>query len=514
MYSKRNKMLASSVYFNLLTSQRLKRLEEELVKLKAEAAILKPKSVSDDTVEGQTQKDSKDKIDKESDSIFGHKPGPSQPDDPLSKHAPPLGMTWEESIARFDLAAFRKRSGFKPVSSGVRPFVLQGELKVSGTPEPTRHVIEVLMEKQQISLTRRKLRQQMGLSGQGSTLVDLAHLTTNKSGVNGTALVNEQTTFETLDSTSTAVAASAQTSPSCVRIRSKAVSTILSKITGVTYTANAADSLVIRKPFKVLVTFEAEIRSHLEKLEILHGDRDSGPGKQIESDTAAKHKLDETRNLEALRDMRLLVEFMDTDLGPMSKTRAALADGTQTTITFDDLWYLFRHGQEVTTWVDGSKAYQVLKFGGGRMPSNALYSTRRHGGSDDEGEYKFGRRTKKGRKYAERNENFVRNPFFVSYLYYWMNGKTVIPIIDSQQITPFDGERKITDLPIFPLKFITDWANRREKLIARGTRFMSLCSSKETVHKQYIGRTLTSLEGSSEDVRTNSLCASDKADLD
>ena len=72
----------------------------------------------------------------------------------------------------------------------------------------------------------------------------------------------------------------------------------------------------------------------------------------------------------ALEDFRLLIRFMDEDLKDIFEMRQKIEDGTLEKIAFDDLWHLFRYGEEVLIkdkYGPGKPvAARTFKFTGGR----------------------------------------------------------------------------------------------------------------------------------------------------
>ena len=67
--------------------------------------------------------------------------------------------------------------------------------------------------------------------------------------------------------------------------------------------------------------------------------------------------LNQTDPPEALEHLRLLVNFMDTDLGPIWELRRSLEAGKLRKIAYSDLYHIFSHGQEIRT--PGNKQIQL-----------------------------------------------------------------------------------------------------------------------------------------------------------
>ncbi len=68
--------------------------------------------------------------------------------------------------------------------------------------------------------------------------------------------------------------------------------------------------------------------------------------------------------------------------------------------------------------------------------------------------------------------------------YYDFDGRNFGPVEKRFRILSYEGERKVTDLPLFPLRFRKDAASIRSKMLDRGTKFCDLCT---VAHREYSG---------------------------
>ncbi|KEQ89922.1 hypothetical protein M438DRAFT_361355 [Aureobasidium pullulans EXF-150] len=194
-----------------------------------------------------------------------------------------------------------------------------------------------------------------------------------------------------------------------------------------------------------------------------------------------------TDSIEALRDLRCLKQFFELYIHP---TVDRFRSKTARKVRFADLWYLFPYGEEIFlasalgaearssfTQTAESGAYQsvfrVYDHSGGRL--------RLSNPDDDE---------------DESNNNFqtpsamVRiDPFHIMCYHIDWDSKSHSPVYHKIQIKPFEGERDITSLDVYPTKYHKDFEPIRQQLLTRGHKFLKL--TKPT-HMRYYGRTYDS----------------------
>lgn len=171
-------------------------------------------------------------------------------------------------------------------------------------------------------------------------------------------------------------ARSASGVPARVRVRSKTLLDFLGNLNTDISLIQNQPSMTFMRPFKYLVTYADLLRQQLANLEHDAQERKKGkptsplavPTTVEESVTANKSTLpsadfqekektkdEELTGLETstadelLTHLRLLVQFIDEDLAPIWELRKQYDAGTLRKIYFDDLWHLFRHGQEIRT---------------------------------------------------------------------------------------------------------------------------------------------------------------------
>jgi hypothetical protein len=164
----------------------------------------------------------------------------------------------------------------------------------------------------------------------------------------------------------------------------------------------------------------------------------------------------------ASEHLRLLVEFMDTDL----QTRISyLESDSCQKVAFSDLWYFFQPGSLVIR-NDGKQAYRVL-----RMRSVA------HRVIDP---------LSKWTRTFLATESEEGALIEVTCVYLDFDGKQLGPVSKVFQISKFDGEKSVTTLDIYPLRFHpfrkihgvsnlekSNITELKDYLIDRGRRFLN-----------------------------------------
>ncbi|OCK78400.1 hypothetical protein K432DRAFT_356818 [Lepidopterella palustris CBS 459.81] len=290
--------------------------------------------------------------------------------------------------------------------------------------------------------------------------------------------------------------------PERIRINSHPLLAILSFLSNKDWSMRPR---VLLRPFKLLVHFESEIRAYLKKLEDIWSHQPapqtegsvarvgSSGSKQadldeVHSDARASLPIiaptqndDEVDSYETLCDLRCLVRFMDKYLVPVSK-RFKTASCKK--IEFQDLWYLFKPGDEVyapapkiTTMeinhaTSPEKArrlnryqtsWRVLYVGGGRRALTA----------DEETTPLL----------ESRPHDFTMICYYLDY-----NGNQFGPTCCNFVIKPFEGSIDITSLEIYPWRFAPKGVAIREKLKKDGELFREFIDTK---HLQYDGTSFT-----------------------
>lgn len=196
--------------------------------------------------------------------------------------------------------------------------------------------------------------------------------------------------------------------PERIRINSTLLLELLERITDQNFTRTVfvegteLRSQVILRPFKLFVIFEQEIRTHANQLRgkfmpnasgaespdsaLIHNtvsddcskmatgatpspalsEDQKEPKKRImtEPKTVEEEKPHESRR--CLEELKVLIDLLDTYLKATFDLRGQIDKGDLHSISFFDLWHLFRHGQEITSSEGHTQFYRILDITGGR----------------------------------------------------------------------------------------------------------------------------------------------------
>ena len=209
------------------------------------------------------------------------------------------------------------------------------------------------------------------------------------------------------------------------------------------------------------------------------GASDKGETEQLEDRKRTKYE-DLVDSVEALKDLRCLVQFMDQELKDVDRYAK---DDPPSRILFKDLWHLFKPGDHVYVPLQ-SKAtedkaspkpsqnesndkryhvsWRVLSTWGGRPNLTA-------GDDDDTGVPKQ-----------------KINPFQLQ-CYYIDFSPGYFPSTHRWKINPFVGEREVTSLEVYPWRYMKDSVKAKSLLKDRGEKFRDFTTFK---YRFYKGSTL------------------------
>lgn len=305
--------------------------------------------------------------------------------------------------------------------------------------------------------------------------------------------------------------------PERIRVNSRPLMAFLSKLTsridGITY------SKVIMRPYKILLQHETSIRERAEELGRKWGhlaDRDYGtresnkhsgsdakgpdlqtsppPEPQVPASmqlleaTATDQPQDETNShvgdggdmaedsVELWRDLLCLIEFLDRWVLPAVKT---FESNAAQKARFQDLWYLFKPGDDILLNNAHKRAgrstekyavWRVFHVTGGRpllsseVDKNPLFL----------------------------NSRAKMSPFSVKAYRIVFDGQKYGPVSKRFVIDPFTGQKDITSLDMYPLRFATNKNTILKDLEESGKNFIDLTSSSgrnSHRHRNYVGTT-------------------------
>ena len=316
-----------------------------------------------------------------------------------------------------------------------------------------------------------------------------------------------------------------------IRVNSEPVLTILRDIASEDW---EVEPVVFLRPYKFFSYYESEIRKSLLALEKTWGESNDNSHAQTDAEkkdmisgnkmTHAKETGQETLEkdmkagidvdaglarppdneleskareivdtLKAYKDLKCLVEFLDSDIYPTIKQHGS---NSCQKVYFRDLWHLFKPGVEVFSSVDGNNA-NCWKFPGPSQPQNLvereIYSYQKV--SERQIAWRVlsvsqGRPILRAASWDERDRPPSKRvrPFKIVCYCIDFDGDGFGPVSNSFEFQPFDGEKDITSLDVFPFKFVKNYEKKRNDLREQGLKFMQF--TKPT-HQLYTGPTLT-----------------------
>ncbi len=168
---------------------------------------------------------------------------------------------------------------------------------------------------------------------------------------------------------------------------------------------------------------------------------------------------------ERITHLRLLLDFMDTDLKDTIALRKEIAAGTLRKIAFRDLWHLYQPGELVLSSVNNKEqALRVHETAGGRksLADDTLNQCAAYAGQ------KF-------------------SPFWLLCGSFNFDGEEYGPVSQLFSIQPYKGEKEVTSLLVHPAKSAGDLNDIKEKFLRRGRCFRQMCS---VVHMEHSGNAL------------------------
>lgn len=298
--------------------------------------------------------------------------------------------------------------------------------------------------------------------------------------------------------------------PERIRIHSQQIIDILSSIHGSPLCPDAkpGSSVLLLRPFRILNVYDKEIREMCLKLaedadgktesSMSEGDKvgDQVEQKGTQADDAAKtaaeketHPSPEERLVQR-EHLNYLRQFMDEYIG---RKVAYLSSVSCRKITFPDVWYLFQPGTTVIS-ANGKQAFRVISV-----------KSKRHKGADRWAAFRD-----LGPEDSDSSVDDTNDDIKIKCVYIHFDGHVIGPVVKNFGINKWDGEREVTWLEIYPLRFhilkrldeerLTSTTepsaslkheevesgirSLREKLIKRGRMFVDVAAVK---HMYYSG---------------------------
>ncbi|KAM5349233.1 hypothetical protein ACJ41O_005740 [Fusarium nematophilum] len=228
-------------------------------------------------------------------------------------------------------------------------------------------------------------------------------------------------------------------------------------------------AMVFLRPFKLFVKNDAAIRESLAQVESQIQQEAStdtiSSSNGDKQDRGRENNKDEFDKRDLLADLKLLIDFLDTDLQPTYDLRRQIKDGTVVEIEYADLWHLFERGDAVVSRASQAHAHLVVNFAGGRD-----YLIQK---LEDEDE----------------DNSAPMAGFIIDCLGMGTDGCHYTPKLEKIVIRKFYGKKLITSLAVYPLRFDKNADAQRAKFVESGKHFMEVTRGL-FCHKIFRGKTL------------------------
>jgi len=283
-----------------------------------------------------------------------------------------------------------------------------------------------------------------------------------------------------------------------IRIRSPAILSILSKIMQ-EHWGNQPRTFI--RPFSPLIYFHEQILEVLGELELKWGQPCEGlhaAPTPASLDEMFEQAADEDRNpsvddsVAALADLKCYVQFMLSEIMPLCSQFDNLDETSNAKIRFHDLWYLFRVGQliyrpvgggaiqETNNYTLGQRAWRIFGTHAfvGRNGITAA-SPRSHLGEDE-----------------EEKASFHIDCYYIDY-----TGEEFCVVTETFKVHPYEGERRIKSLQVFPYRFLTSHEERMDAYTRYGQTFLRCIEERHAAYDWWTtirtprGDTTTDAEG-------------------
>lgn len=213
----------------------------------------------------------------------------------------------------------------------------------------------------------------------------------------------------------------------------------------------------------------------------------------------------QTGSAKAYRDMACYVEFVRARLMPLYTMFEKADYRNPTTVRYSDIWYLFRHGELL---IDGHKTPSSDSSDSTLHPSQDIDTPKSNGGNSSTADtqlwrfYYYGKvnleweiddlaENQTGKVYKQKDmedktERFSRlNHYYIDF-----DGEAFAPVIRSKAISWYEGEKDVTSLPAYPIRFAKDYEQILQRLQTRGRKFRDLVLQPHPT-MAYMGLTLT-----------------------
>lgn len=233
-----------------------------------------------------------------------------------------------------------------------------------------------------------------------------------------------------------------------------------------------------KPPNSAVETYRSASASSAGDLEPDHLTDTGGKARSIDSDADREHLA-----VARYTHLKVLHDFIEEELGDVLELRRRIDEGKQERIRFEDLWHLFRIGEIVySTEKEYGQLYKVFFLTGGQ-------SLKRTQTDHESNEIRIIRERlrywippeQQEEDEEETIDKLLREegagigtltPFKVDCYVMGFDGEYCGPVAMMKKIRAYVGEREITSLPVYPLKFHPRRDFHLQDMEIRGRKFL------------------------------------------
>lgn len=249
-------------------------------------------------------------------------------------------------------------------------------------------------------------------------------------------------------------------------------------------------SVVFLRPYRFFWHYRENIIKKKEELEEkihrLETTTEIFDSSAVEPEASSHEKetqkeLQQTRKL--LEDLKSLIRFIETAVTPVARKYRDRENVPQT-ISFWDLWYLFRPGEVVISRGSNEEDVHALSREEDRTSDPTAWKIM----DVNNGRPRLSPGTPEEDEYMQTGKIF--NAFEIQCYKVDFDGTRVGPTVNSFSIAHFEGEREINSLRLVPLRCAKDREKLQQRLESISRKFISV-TKPPFCHQMYTGKKYT-----------------------
>lgn len=234
--------------------------------------------------------------------------------------------------------------------------------------------------------------------------------------------------------------------------------------------SRAFEFMCVSAPYALIVHYRDELQAYSDAiLDEVQSNQDDLPSPTTDRDDDTQEPNPPTVNLPPKQHIPLLLDYVfNTEFTATYDHEMSLRKKPIPSCTFALAWLLFRPGSMVYAWSGNSLDAYIVDW----YDLEGLYGTdpnaRKPRGLSELPRPPSGFRGELP-EYSQIPKSILVKLHYLEY-----DGTRIGRRQKMVTITPFDGEREISTLPVYPIEYAQD-PTLRESLIARGQKYFKLC---------------------------------------